>query len=83
MIVCQWHLDIPYGKQAEALFASSEFRRARGARLLCGLLGPSASTALAGMSAPQFRRHSDALAPLVVPGTQHWIVYRVLDAKAG
>jgi hypothetical protein len=19
MIVCQWHLDIPYGKQAEAL----------------------------------------------------------------
>ena len=21
MIVCQWHLDIPYGKQAEALAA--------------------------------------------------------------
>jgi hypothetical protein len=80
MFVCQWHLDIPYGKQGEALavirawgaekFASSEFRRARGARLLC-----------AGMSAPQFRRHSDALAP--VPGSQHWIVYRVLDARAG
>ena len=108
MIVCQWHLDIPYGKQAEALaairawgaekFASSEFRRARGARLLCGLVGPSAShivdeyefesladfeAALAGMSAPQFRRHSDALAPFVVPGSQHWIVYRVLDAPAG
>jgi hypothetical protein len=43
MFVCQWHLDIPHGKQAEALaamrawgaekFASSEFRRARGARL--------------------------------------------------
>jgi hypothetical protein len=42
MLVCQWHLDIPYGKQAEALavirawgaekFASSEFRRARGGR---------------------------------------------------
>jgi len=56
MIVCHWHLDAPYGKQAEAL---------------------------AGMSAPQFRRHSDALAPFVVPGSQHWIVYRVLDAKAG
>jgi hypothetical protein len=21
MLVCQWHLDIPYGKQAEALAA--------------------------------------------------------------
>jgi hypothetical protein len=59
MIVCQWHLDIPYGKQAETL------------------------AALAGMSAPQFRRHSDALAPCVMPGSQHWIVYRVLEAQAG
>jgi hypothetical protein len=108
MIVCQWHLDIPYGKQAEALavmrawgaekFASSEFRRARAARLLSGLLGPSAShivdeyefdtladfeAALAGMSAPQFRRHCDALAPFIVPGSQHWIVYRVLEAPPG
>lgn len=107
MIVCQWHLDIPYGKQAEALavmrawgaekFASSEFRRARGSRLRCGLLGPSAShivdeyefdtladfeAALAGMSGPQFRRHSDALAPFVIPGSQHWIVYRVVEAPA-
>jgi hypothetical protein len=59
MIVCQWHLDIPYGKQAEAL------------------------AALVGMSAPQFRCHSDALAPCVVPGSQHRIVYRVLEAQAG
>lgn len=51
MLVCQWHLDTPYGKQAE--------------------------------EAPQFRRHSDGLAPLVVPGSQHWIVYRVLEAPAG
>lgn len=107
MIACQWHLDIPYGKQAEALavmrawgaekFASSEFRRARGSRLLCGLLGPSAShivdecefdtladfeAALAGMSGPQFSRHFDALAPFVIPGSQHWIVYRVVEAPA-
>jgi hypothetical protein len=104
MLVCQWHLDIVYGKQAEAVrimrawgaekFASSEFRRARGARLLAGLVGPSAShvvdeyafeslvdfeAALAGMAAPQFRAHSDALAPFIVPGSQHWIVYRVLE----
>jgi len=104
VFVCQWHLDIPYGNQAEALavmrawgaekFATSEFRRARGARLLCGVLGPSAShivdeylfetladfeAALAGMSAPQFRPHSDALAPFIVPGSQHWVVYRILE----
>jgi len=103
MLICQWHLDIVYGKQGEALkimrawgaekFASSEFRRARGARLLAGFIGPSAShivdeysfdsladfeAALASMSAPQFRGHSDALAPYIVPGSQHWIVYRVL-----
>jgi hypothetical protein len=29
------------------------------------------------------RRHSAALAPFVVPGSQRWIVYRVLDPKAG
>ncbi len=106
MFVCQWHLDVPYGKQAEALavmrawgaekFASSEFRRARGARLLGGMLGPSASrivdeyefetladfeAALAGMSAPQFKPHSDALAPFIVPASQRWVVYRVLDER--
>lgn len=104
MIICQWHLDIAYGKQAEVerimrawgaeKFASSEFRRARGARLLVGFVGPSAShvvdeysfdsladyeAALASMAAPQFRRHSDALAPYIVPGSQHWLVYRVLE----
>jgi hypothetical protein len=104
MLLCQWHLDIVYGKQADALrvmrawgaekFASSEFRRARGARLLAGLIGPSAShvideymfesladfeVALAGMAAPQFRAHSEALAPFIVPGSQHWVVYRVLE----
>jgi hypothetical protein len=104
MLICQWHLDIVYGKQAEAIrvmrawgaekFASSEFRRARGARLLAGLVGASAShvvdeyqfesladfeAALAGMAAPQFRPHSEALAPFIVPGSQRWIVYRVLE----
>jgi hypothetical protein len=104
MLVCQWHLDIVYGKQADAVkamrawgaekFASSEFRRAKGTRLMAGLAGASAShvvdeylfesladfeLALAGMAAPQFRAHSEALAPYVVPGSQHWVIYRVLD----
>jgi hypothetical protein len=104
MLICQWHLDIVYGKQAEAVrimrawgaekFASSDFRLARGARLLAGMVGASAShlvdeysfesladfeAALAGMAAPQFRAHSDALAPFIVPGSQRWVVYRVLE----
>jgi hypothetical protein len=64
------------------------------ARLLAGLVGVSAShvideysfetladfeAALAGMAAPQFKPHSDVLAPFIVPGSQHWVVYRVLE----
>jgi hypothetical protein len=104
VLICQWHLDIIYGKQADAVrimrawgaekFASSDFRLARGARLLAGLVGASAShivdeytfesladfeAALASMTAPQFRAHSDALAPVIVPGSQQWVVYRVLE----
>ena len=104
MLVCQWHLDIVYGKQADAVrimrawgadkFSSSEFRRARGARLLAGFVGPSAShivdeytfeslgdfeTALASMATPEFRRHSEALAPYIIPGSQHWVVYRIRE----
>ncbi len=103
MFICQWHLDLLYGKQAEALavmrawgaekFSSSEFRKARSSRLLVGHVGMSPShvvdeyefesladfeAALAGMGAPQFRRHSDALAPFVVPGSQQWTVLRVI-----
>jgi hypothetical protein len=31
------------------------------------------------MAKPEFRVHSDALAPFIVPGSQHWVVYRVLE----
>jgi hypothetical protein len=74
MIVCQWQLDIPYGKQGEALAVI----RAWGAETLADF-----EAALGEMGAPQFRRHSDALAPFVVPGSQHWVVYRVLDERQG
>lgn len=103
MYVCQWHLDVPFGKQGQAIsimkgwgqekFASSEFRRATGARLLVGHVGQSAShitdeytfesladfeAALEGMSQPQFKPHADALAPLIVPGSQRWVIHRVV-----
>ena len=104
MYLCQWHLDLVYGKLSQALevlrmwgkekMASSEFRRARQTRLLVGHVGVSPShvtdeyvfetladfeAALAGMTQPQFRAHSDALAPLVVSGSQHWIVHRIVS----
>lgn len=60
MLICQWHLDIVYGKYSFDSLADFE-------------------TALVGMSAPQFRTHSDVLAPFIVPGSQHWGVYRVLE----
>ena len=103
MFVCQWHLDIPYGKQKDAVrimtawkteaMASSGFAKAKSARLLVGHVGPSASHLVAeyvfesladwehahlGMSAASFQRHSDELAPLVVPGSQHWEFYRIM-----
>ena len=103
MFICQWHLDLVYGKQSEALavmrawgadkFAHSGFRRAKSARLLVGAIGSSAShvvdeyefesladfeAGLAGMSDPRFRAHSDRLAPFVVPGSQKWVVLRVV-----
>lgn len=104
MIVCQWHLDIVYGKQSEAIavmkewgrdkFAHSQFSRARGARLLAGYVGPSAShvvdeylfdsmadfeAALQGMGDERFRKHSEKLAPYIVPGSQHWVILRVVE----
>jgi len=102
MYVCQWHLNIPYGKQDEAVkimkawgeekFRSSQFKRAKGSKLMVGHIGASAShiideyyfesladfeAALSGMSQPQFKSHSDALAPYIIPGTQEWKVFRV------
>lgn len=104
MYVCQWHLEIPYGKQREVVrimkawgeekFRSSEFKRATGAKLMVGHIGSSAShivdeyyfetladfeAALAGMGQPQFKPHSDALAPYIIPGTQEWKVFHVLE----
>jgi len=32
------------------------------------------------MGTGPFREHAKALAPLIIPGTQEWKVYRVLSA---
>lgn len=104
MIVCQWHLDVPFGKQGEVVkimkawekdnLEESEFRRRRSSRLMVGHIGASPShivaehefesladleAALAGMSNPKFQAHAQALAPLVVPGSQHWKIFKVIE----
>ena len=78
----------------EEKFRSSEFKRATGAKLMVGHIGDSAShivdeyyfnsladfeSALAGMGQPQFKQHTDALAPYIIAGSQYWKVYRVLS----
>lgn len=103
MFLCQWHLDIPYGKQSEVLkimqawstlkFAASEFRRAKSWRILVGFVGTSAShiideytfeslhdfeVAVSGMATAEFKAHSDALAPFIVPGSQRWEIHRIV-----
>ena len=104
MYVCQWHLDIPFGKQGQVVagfkawekdaMASSDFKRARNPRLLVGHIGRSAShiiheyvfdsladyeAALASMAQPQFKAHAEALAPFVVPGSQHWEILKIIE----
>jgi hypothetical protein len=104
MLVCQWHLDIVFGKQSDALrvmrawgkdkFEHSEFRRAKGGRVMVGHIGDSPShvvdeyyfesladweEAMKGMGGERFKQHADALAPYVVAGSQRWVVYRVVE----
>lgn len=106
MFVCEWHIDIPFGRQAEALeilkawnlakFAHTEFRRVRSHRLQVGHLGVSPShivdayifesladfeVALQSLSHPLLKQYSDAIAPLIVPGSQHWRVLRVVEEQ--
>ena len=104
MYVCQWHLEVPFGKQGDAMrvirawgadkFAHSRFRLATSGRVMVGHVGASAShivdeslfdslgdfeNALADMSDERFRAHAAALAQFVVPGTQQWVVWRVVE----
>ncbi len=101
MFVCQWHFDIPFGKQSDVVKIMnawlqdseklSEFKRSKLNRLLVGHIGESAShviaehhfetladyeAALAGMGAPQFKKHAENLAPYVVAGSQQWKIYK-------
>lgn len=101
--VCQWSLEIVYGKQKQAVdimkgwgeekFKSSHFKVSTN-RMMNGFAGESPSLiideyvfdsladfekALSDMSQPQFRQYSDSLAPLIVPGSQKWKIFRMIE----
>jgi hypothetical protein len=101
MYICQWTIEIVFGKQKQALdiirewgaekFRSSQFKKSKN-RVSVGHIGASPSliideyefedlqdfvTALGEMGQPQFRQFSDAIAPLIVPASQQWKVFRV------
>lgn len=101
--VCQWSLELVYGKQKVALdimkawgeekFRSSNFRVSQN-RVMNGYIGSSPSfiideyvfetlddfeKALADMSQPQFRQFSEALAPYIVPGSQKWNIFKIIE----
>jgi hypothetical protein len=101
MYICQWTIEIVFGKQKQALdiirdwgaekFRSSQFKKSKN-RVSVGHIGASPSliideyefedlqdfvTALGEMGQPQFRQYSDAIAPLIVPASQQWKVFRV------
>ncbi len=103
MFLCQWSLDIIFGKQGEALkiigewgaqkMKSSQFSRSTNNRVYVGYVGESAAhivdeyvfesledfqLALADMGKPEFKKFAEAIAPLLVPATQKWNIYRII-----
>lgn len=77
----------------EEKFRSSNFKVSK-ARIMNGFIGDSPShildeyifesmedfeKAIADMAQPQFREFPEALAPFVVPASQKWTVYKMLD----
>lgn len=103
MFLCQWSLDIVFGKQKQALdiikewgaekMRSSNFRVSTGGRVYVGYVGETAAhivdeyvfeklddfeKALADMGKPEFKKFAEAIAPLIVPATQKWNIYRII-----
>lgn len=86
-------LEILKGWGAEKM-RSSLFRVCRQNSMCTGFAGASSShvfdeylfdsladfeAALADMAQPQFKAFSDALAPLVVAGSQKWTIYKMIE----
>ncbi|CAN5487770.1 hypothetical protein BH10BAC5_BH10BAC5_26460 [soil metagenome] len=86
-------VEILKGWGAEKM-RSSHFKVSKQNALFSGFAGVSSSyimdeylfdsladleKGLADMSQPQFKKFSDALSPLVVPGSQCWTIYKMIS----
>jgi len=104
MLICQWHIEVPFGKQGEATKILKEWAAAmeaggalqgvRAHRVLVGYIGPSPARviaewefdslsdweqAVAAVGVAPFQDYSARIAPLIVPGSQHWEIWRPVD----
>lgn len=75
-------------------FRSSHFKVSTNPRVMIGYIGDSPSyiideytfetiadfeKALSEMGQPQFKKFSDAMAPLIVPSSQKWKIFKIVE----
>ncbi len=102
MYACQWHIEVPFGKQKEALdimkrwdsemSKASDLPKMISTRRTVGHIGESPShivneyvvdnladweTMMQSVNTGRWQKYSDEMANYIVPGSQHWTVYRV------
>jgi hypothetical protein len=103
MFACQWHFDIPFGKQKEVLDLMKKWDaemvkdpaapKSRGQRTAVGHIGLSPSHVIneylvdsvadwekymSLVATGRFKGFSDEMAKYITPGSQHWVILRVL-----
>ena len=103
MFACQWHLDIPFGKQKEVLdimkrwdeemAKATDIPKAVNQRVMVGHIGQSPShiineyqvasladweAMMKAVATGRWHKHSEELAKYIVPGSQHWVVWRIV-----
>jgi hypothetical protein len=102
MFACQWHIDVPFGKQKEVLdimkkwdeemAKANDLPKPKSQRLMVGHIGTSPShiineyvvenisdweAMLKAVATGRFHTYSDQLGPYIVPGSQHWVIWKV------
>lgn len=104
MFACQWHFDIPFGTQKEALEIVRQYGEAmskslgmpqmQNERVMVGHIGPSPShvvvesivSSLAewekmmqDVGSGKYQEFATKMQKFIVPGSQRWEVYRIVQ----
>ncbi len=104
MFLCQWSLDIVFGKQGEALkiikawgaekMKSSGFAKSTNNRVYTGYIGKTPAhivdeyvfnslddfeKAITDMAQPQFKRFAEQISTIIIPGSQKWLIYKIIE----